>query len=93
MAKQLLDYEVAQRVLAALGIKRSPLSLVKMYFAALFVSNFLPSTIGGDVARASWLSLQIPGDGDAVASVVLERFSGFSAPSRMPVHRGGSKQD
>ncbi len=66
-----------QRVLAALGVKRSPLSLVKMYFAALFVSNFLPSTIGGDVARASWLSLQIPGDGDAVASVVLERFSGW----------------
>ncbi len=66
-----------QRVLSALGMKSRPLSLVRMYFASLFVSNFLPSTIGGDIARASWLSRLVPGSDDAVASVVLERFSGW----------------
>src|SRR5690242_10708318 len=45
-----------QRVLAALD-QRAPLRpLVSHYLASLFVSNFLPSTVGGDVLRVTRLS-------------------------------------
>jgi uncharacterized membrane protein YbhN (UPF0104 family) len=47
-----------------------------MYFASLFVSNFLPSTVGGDIVRVTWLRRR-SGLGDAVASVVLERLTGW----------------
>nr|MBA3655061.1 flippase-like domain-containing protein [Actinomycetota bacterium] len=40
-----------QRVLVALDIKVGLRVLVTHYLASLFVSNFLPSTVGGDVLR------------------------------------------
>ncbi len=66
-----------QRVLVALDLPARTPTLVGHYLASLFVGNFLPSTIGGDVLRVSRLSAsngQAPG---TVASVLLERLTGW----------------
>jgi uncharacterized membrane protein YbhN (UPF0104 family) len=65
-----------QRVLVALGRPTKMRALLRMYFASLFVSNFLPSTVGGDLMRVSWLRHR-SGISDAVASVVVERLTGW----------------
>lgn len=65
------------RVLAALDIRSRLSSLFPHYLAGLFVSNFLPTTIGGDVLRASRLSASNGEPPQSFASVVLERLSGW----------------
>ncbi len=66
-----------QRVLVALEVPARTSWLVHHYLAGLFVGNVLPSTIGGDVLRASRLA-SASGDGPrALASVVLERLTGW----------------
>lgn len=66
-----------QRVLLALGCHEPLRRLVDHYFAGQFVANFLPSTVGGDVLRATRLSADT-GDGHtAFASIVLERLTGW----------------
>ena len=65
------------RVLAALDIRTRISTLLSHYLAGLFVSNFLPTTIGGDVLRVSRLAA---GNGESprsFASVVLERLTGW----------------
>jgi len=66
-----------QRVLVALEAPESLRRLASHSFAGLFVSNFLPSTIGGDVLRVSRLTTSIGSGPTAFASVVLERLSGW----------------
>lgn len=66
-----------QRVLDTLSLPEDVPSLLSHALAALFVSNFLPSTIGGDLLRVSRVSASngnLPG---SFASVVIERLSGF----------------
>ncbi|MDQ3574232.1 MAG: flippase-like domain-containing protein [Actinomycetota bacterium] len=66
-----------QRVLMALDRPVKAGILVRHYLASLFVGNVLPSTIGGDVLRVSRLASE---GGDAprvLASVVLERLTGW----------------
>lgn len=66
-----------QRVLFALDLPADLPPLLSHSLAGLFVANFLPTTIGGDVLRVSRLSA---GNGHApgsFASVVLERLTGF----------------
>ena len=66
-----------QRVLRALGHRAELPALLGHYLAGTFVSNFLPTTVGGDVLRVTRLSAA---DGDrpvAIASVMLERLTGF----------------
>lgn len=68
-----------QRVLVALEAPppaRLP-TLTAHYFAGLFVSNFLPSTIGGDVLRVARQSAANQDRPTTFASVVLERLSGW----------------
>ena len=66
-----------QRVLVALEVPAHIGSLLSQYLAGLFVSNFLPTTIGGDVLRVSRLS-QLSGERPrSFASVVLERLTGW----------------
>jgi uncharacterized membrane protein YbhN (UPF0104 family) len=66
-----------QRVLVALGVHPALRRLLDHYLAGLFVGNFLPSTVGGDVLRVTRLSADT-GDGhSAFASVVLERLTGW----------------
>ncbi len=66
-----------QRVLAALELPARVRSLVSHQLAGVFVGNFLPSTIGGDVLRVSRLSASSGRGPDSFASVVLERLTGW----------------
>ena len=66
-----------QQVLRAMGHPTALRRLVPLYFAGQFVSNVLPSTIGGDVLRVSRLSKENGESADMFASVVLERLSGW----------------
>lgn len=66
-----------QRVLVALDVPDRVRSLLSHYLAGLFVSNFLPTTIGGDVLRVSRLSAAHGETPRSFASVVLERLTGW----------------
>jgi uncharacterized membrane protein YbhN (UPF0104 family) len=72
-----------QRVLVAMNQATGLGTLVNAYLACQFVSNFLPSTIGGDavrVARVSSRTGEVGGGPEApaaFASVVLDRMSGW----------------
>ena len=66
-----------QQVLRAMGHPTALRTLVPLAFAGQFVSNVLPTTIGGDVLRVSRLSKENGESADVFASVVLERLSGW----------------
>lgn len=66
-----------QQVLHALGLPARLRPLVTLYFAGQFVSNVLPTTIGGDVLRVARLSKENGDTPDTFASVVLERLTGW----------------
>ena len=66
-----------QRVLTALELPAELPHLVSHSLAAMFVANFLPSTIGGDVLRVARLSAANGQPPASFASVVLERLTGF----------------
>lgn len=65
------------QVLAALGLRARLRRLVPLTFAGQFVSNVLPTTVGGDVLRVSRLSKENGDPADTFASVVLERLTGW----------------
>ena len=66
-----------QRVLASLELAATVPTLVRHYLAGQFVGNFLPTTIGGDLLRVSRLSAANGETPRTVASVVLERLTGW----------------
>ena len=66
-----------QRVLVALDHEAPTPTLLRHYLAGMFVGNFLPTTIGGDVVRATRLSAATGQTPTAVASIVLERLTGW----------------
>lgn len=73
-----------QRVLAAMQLPAKLGPLLHAYLASQFLSNFLPSTIGGDALRVTRLSALsrdenggAGGTPAAFASVVLDRMSGW----------------
>ena len=66
-----------QRVLDVLGLHAGLRTLVSHYLAGQFVSNVLPTTIGGDVLRVSRLSRDTGESPGSFASVVLERLTGW----------------
>ena len=66
-----------QAVLAALGLRAGIRTLLNHYLAGLFVGNFLPSTIGGDVLRVARQSADNGDRPSTFASVVLERLTGW----------------
>lgn len=55
------------------GYQLSLISLTKVYFVGLFMNNFLPSSIGGDVMRIYQIGKRTGNLSEATASVVLER--------------------
>lgn len=65
------------RVLVAMGLPTRVWTLVRLHLAGLFVGTFLPSTVGGDVVRASRLGRITHQRAGATASVVLERLTGW----------------
>lgn len=66
-----------QRVLAALDMPSRTPVLLGHYLAGQFVGNFLPTTIGGDLLRVSRLTAATGEAPRTVASVVLERLTGW----------------
>jgi glycosyltransferase 2 family protein len=66
-----------QQVLTAMGIHSRWRHLLSHYLAGQFVSNVLPTTIGGDLVRVSRLSQENGQTPNTFASVVLERLSGW----------------
>jgi uncharacterized protein (TIRG00374 family) len=64
-------------VLSALGQEAKLGHLLSHNLAGLFVSNVLPTTIGGDVLRVSRLSRENGESTTSFASVVLERLTGW----------------
>jgi uncharacterized membrane protein YbhN (UPF0104 family) len=66
-----------QYVLRVLDLTPPLRTLLAHQFAGLFVGNFLPTTIGGDVVRVSRLSSDTGAPPASFASVVLERLSGW----------------
>ncbi len=66
-----------QRVLDVLGLHAGLRRLISHYLAGQFVSNVLPTTIGGDVLRVSRLSKETGESPKTFASVVLERLTGW----------------
>lgn len=64
-------------VLTALGLRARVRTLLNHYLAGLFVGNFLPSTIGGDVLRVARQSADNGDRPSTFASVVLERLTGW----------------
>jgi uncharacterized membrane protein YbhN (UPF0104 family) len=65
------------QVLEALEIPSELPPLVSHTLAGMFVSNFLPSTVGGDVLRVTRLAAANGQRQTSVASVVVERLTGF----------------
>ncbi|MBK5223881.1 MAG: flippase-like domain-containing protein [Acidimicrobiia bacterium] len=65
------------QVLCALGVHSRWRHLFGHCLAGQFVSNVLPTTIGGDVLRISRLSRETGSGPTTFASVVLERLSGW----------------
>ncbi|MCD9623791.1 lysylphosphatidylglycerol synthase transmembrane domain-containing protein [Rhabdothermincola salaria] len=65
------------QVLRALGLRSRLRRLVPLSFAGQFVSNVLPTTVGGDVLRVSRLSKENGDPAGTFASVVLERLTGW----------------
>jgi uncharacterized membrane protein YbhN (UPF0104 family) len=66
-----------QAMLAVLDHAAPLPHLVHHYLAGMFVGNFLPSTIGGDVLRVKRLSGEVGDGAAAFASVLLERLTGM----------------
>jgi uncharacterized membrane protein YbhN (UPF0104 family) len=66
-----------QRVLVAMDLPARLSTLVNAALAGQFVSNFLPSTIGGDAIRVTRLSATNGETPATFASVVLDRMSGW----------------
>ena len=66
-----------QQMLHALELPAGLSALLSHTLAGLFVSNFLPTTVGGDVVRATRLSANNGHRKVSAASVVLERLTGF----------------
>src|SRR5947209_14336791 len=65
------------QVLEALDMPANLRPLVSHTLAGMFVSNFLPSTVGGDVLRVTRLSAANGQRQASIASVVIERLTGF----------------
>lgn len=66
-----------KQVLTALELPSPMGRLFSLTMAGQFVSNVLPTTIGGDVLRVSRLSKDTGRSPDTFASVVLERVTGW----------------
>jgi uncharacterized membrane protein YbhN (UPF0104 family) len=66
-----------RQVLVGMAVPSRFWNLVTSYFAGQFVSNVLPTTIGGDVLRISRLARETGDSADSFASVTIERLTGW----------------
>lgn len=63
----------------ALGVTSPARDIARYYFIGLFGNLFLPSTIGGDILKIYGLCRNSSQKTKVVASVLLDRLSGFAA--------------
>jgi uncharacterized protein (TIRG00374 family) len=63
-------------LLVAAGVRAPFRAVIRQYFIGVFVNNFLPSTIGGDVAKVYLLGREY-GYRPVTASVLLDRILGL----------------
>ncbi len=63
--------------LDVLKVKNKFSDLFKLQLVGLFASNFLPSTVGGDIVRARWLGRRSDQVAEGFASVIIERLTGW----------------
>jgi uncharacterized protein (TIRG00374 family) len=69
-------------LLSAYGYHGIPLQrLLRIYWTGLFFNNFLPTSVGGDVVRAYYVSHIIRKKGESFASIFAERLLGFIVTS------------
>lgn len=66
-----------QLVLSTLELPTKIRTAIRLYLAGLFVGNFLPSTVGGDLLRITRLPTATGERSAPFASVVLERMTGW----------------
>lgn len=53
--------------------------LYSVYLIGLFIGNFLPSTIGGDIIKYAYIKKTTNRGADAIAAIFMERFTGLLA--------------
>ncbi len=53
--------------------------LLAIYFIGMFFNNFLPTMVGGDIIKGLYLYKETKKGGVSVASIFMDRYSGFSA--------------
>lgn len=73
----ILVYYRWKMLLEAQGLHFPSLRLCSAFCGGVFFNLFLPSTIGGDIARSIDLSVHTKSKSIIVASVLLDRLSGF----------------
>ena len=80
-AGQILSAWKWQILLRARGADVSLLTCCRLYAAGMFGNLWLPTNVGGDALRATLLAQRAPklGRADALASIAVERLTGFAA--------------
>jgi uncharacterized protein (TIRG00374 family) len=78
-ASQLLAAARWRLLLAGVGLERAPLAVIRAYLIGVFVNSFLPTAVGGDVARAWLVASRERALVRALLSVVVDRFLAFWA--------------
>ena len=80
-AGQVLSAWKWQLLLRARGAKVSLATCCRLYAAGMFGNLWLPTNVGGDALRATLLARRAPelGRADALASIAVERLTGFAA--------------
>lgn len=74
-----------QELLRARDIAISVAGCFRLYLVGYFYSNFLPTSVGGDVVRAVIVGRRTSRPDDAAAAVFVERFSGLSVLALLAV--------
>jgi len=65
------------------GIEQGFAPTFRTYYVGLFLNNFLPGTVGGDVVRVVEARKAMSGWGKAAAATLLDRLLGFAALSAL----------
>lgn len=65
-----------QHIALALGIRKDLRSMVSLYFIGMFFNLFLPTSIGGDIARGLYLTSDPGQKRTSFLSVIVERGTG-----------------
>ncbi len=88
-------------ILRAMGAEISFSEALRLNFAGLYATNFLPTTVGGDVVRLAGIMQLRHGGSRATASVLLDRIIGligmatavpFAIPALMRHAAGGATE-